>query len=121
MVTLGTVSIILYHLRATKKKTDFVKLSNLNENKRIVTKILVKNTSIKKIVLEAIVKHKLDFEIDKMKKVIEKYNDQTVMKFFSNMVKKYDRMCELFYYVYEDVMIDLNMTNMHETASWMKL
>lgn len=104
-----------------KKETDKWILSDLNINKKIVTTTLVKNTQIKKIILNAIDKYDLNFDKNKIKQIIKKYEDETVIKFFNDSVKEFDLACELFYYIYQDVMMSLNMKNMYDVRYWKKL
>ena len=77
--------------------------------------------NIKKIILNSIQKHKLEFDVGEMINVIDQYGDKSIMIFLKALVEQYDPMCELFYHTYEKIMVDLKMTNLHGIPYWKKL
>lgn len=107
----------------TDEKTNILVLKDYKRNQKIVTNTLVKNTNIKKILLTAIDKYSLDFDVNYMTKALDKYitKDVTIMKCLIDLAKKYDKTCVLFYYTYKNIMADLKMRDLHGTTYWKKL
>jgi len=107
----------------TREITDKLNLRDYNNNQKIVTNTLLKNTNIKKIILKAIAKHKLNFSINEMEQVLTKYEEKnrTVMNCLKDLAKQYDRTCKFFYYCNVDILMDLKMRNLHDGLYWKRL
>lgn len=105
----------------SKQKTDSQGLKDYEHNQKIVKETLVKNTNIKKYIIRAVQKYKLDHDVVNIDKYIEKYNDKSVMKCLKDLVTSYDENCAIFYYLYEKLMKDLGMINLHGRTYWKKL
>lgn len=103
------------------KKTNKLVLKDYKQNQKIVKKTLVKNTNIKKYILAAIKKYNLNLKISDIDKVMEKYNDQPIMKCLRDLSTKFDTNCAIFFYMYKKLMVDLNMKDLHGRAYWIKL
>jgi len=108
---------------SSQEKTNKLKLRDYKKNQEIVTNTLLKNTNIKKIILKAIIKHKLNFSVKEIEEIINKYiqKNRSVKNFLKDLASKYDRTCELFYYSYKEIMEDLKMIDLHGTTYWKKL
>jgi hypothetical protein len=107
----------------TYEVTDQLNLRDYKNNQKIVSEMLLKNTNIKKIIIKAIYKYKLDFSAKEIETILTKYEDKnrTVRNCLKDLALQYDRTCEIFYYCHIDIMIDLNMRNLHDAMYWKQL
>lgn len=106
---------------SSNEKTDKSVVSDYKYNQKIVKETLVKDTNIFKYIKRAIKKYKLNLKIDDLDKLEKKYNNLSIMKCIKDLVAKYDQNCTIFYYMYEKLMKDLNMKNLHGRPYWKKL
>jgi len=58
---------------STHENTDKLNLKDYIQNQQILTNTLLKNTNIKKIILKAILKYKLNFSIKEINEILTKY------------------------------------------------
>lgn len=90
-------------------------------NKKIITTTKIKNTNIKKYLTKA--SEKLGIEIDDkiIDKLFDQYNDKNIRDFFGNFLKKYDKYCSIFEFIYKKVMRDYNMESLYGISYFKKL
>ena len=106
---------------STSEKTDKMSYKDYLHNQKIVKNTLVKNANIEKYVMKAIDKYKLKINKNDMKTVIKKYDNTSVMKCLKDLTDKYDKHCAIFHYLYNKLMSDLNMKNLHGRVYWKQL
>lgn len=100
---------------------DEIRKSKYKENQKIVKETSIENTKIEDILINAIKKNKLKFNIEKVRNTIQKHKKMTINKFFKTLMKKFDNMCELFYYSYEEIMYKCGIHDLHNGTYWLKL
>lgn len=103
-----------------QRKTNREKLKTYIKNQKIVKNTKVKDVNILKYVKRAFKKLKKVFD-DDIDKLVNNNKDISIMKFMQMLSKNYDEFCGLFYYMYEDLMNDLKMFNMHGEVYWKEI
>lgn len=104
-----------------REMTDVIVKSKYEENQKIVRETLIEDTSIEKILISTIKQNKLKFDIDIFKKTMEKYKKMTINDFFKILIKDFNKMCELFYYSYEEIAYKCGIHDLHNNLYWIQL
>jgi len=108
------------------KKIDELKNIDYKKNQKIVKNTLVKDIDMYDIFLRAVIdaNNKTQKELiplKNVKKIIDKYQNKTIIRFCKDLCEQYDKVCAIFYYLYEPLMKKLKMTNLHGTSYWKQL
>ena len=104
-----------------KIKTDKAKMKNYKDNQRIVKTTLVKNTNVEKYMKKAITKFETPINNAIIQIMVQEYYNDSIMNLLKNLMEVYETGCGIFYYIYEQLMMDLNMVDLHGTVYWKKL
>jgi hypothetical protein len=83
------------------------------QNKKIVNNILVKNTKIRKYLEKASNKLNLNISVKTFNILFEKYDNKTIVEFFYDFMKNFNKNCELFSLIYDQVMTDHKIKSLH--------
>ena len=107
-----------------KKKTNMFNLRKYQENRKIVNDTKLKDTKIMIYVEELMKILKVNNDvITTIKKKVEKYPNVSVRNFLSWFLDKsrQEYTCQVFYGMYQQIMEDLKMHNLHKTCYWKQL
>ena len=110
----GFVPFSKKHITQDKKNTKRYMF-----NKNIFLTTLVKNTNIKKYIIESALKYNL---INKKNiQVFDMYDDKPLFKLFKDLFKHYKSYYIIFNEIYEKIENDLNLEDLYEMNYFMKL
>lgn len=104
-----------------QKKTDREKLKLYLKNQKIIKNTKIKNTNIAKYIKKAFIKLKRKVSNNDVDDLIDKNKDESIMKFMQMLSKNYDEFCGIFYYIYDDLMKELKMSNLHGNVYWKEI
>ena len=104
-----------------QKKTQKEKLKLYLKNQKIVKNTKVKDTNIAKYIKKAIKKLKRKVSDDEVDKLVDKNKDKSTMEFMQMLSKNYDEFCGIFYYMHDDLVKELKMSNMYGEAYWKEI
>ena len=108
---------------ANNKITDLNTLVDYRINQRLVNIIPVNCTKLKKYFIDAVTKLNLQdkFPPQKVNKLFKLYETRYLIDFFNDFLKNYEISCGIFYEVYQQIMHDIGMKNLHGTTYYKKI
>ncbi len=88
-------------------KSDSLLVHKYNKNKLIVSTTKVKDTKVKKYILEAITKLKIKQDISDFSAQLDKFSDHSIKDFLLHFLIKFNKTCLIFEHFYKKLANDL--------------
>jgi hypothetical protein len=106
-----------------KKDVDIENYVNYKTNQKIINIIKIKHIDLYKYISKAFIELKINdsSKLKILEKLLKKRENDSIQEFLNIFLKDYDKMCDIFSYIYKDIMMELKMTNLHGITYYLPL